>query len=129
MTHFICPGLQNTTGLQFEDFQQPGVRSSPVAVSEPGFRGRVSANTDVHHQNELRQGLGGRIQAADSDLDAMLDRTTPQRASAVAGPGPHSNGLALAALLVNVLNSQSYGKFQKKTQKAINRIKVCGFST
>ena len=46
------------------------------------------------HQVELRQGLGRRVPAADRDVDALLDRGPPERASPVAGQGPHADGLA-----------------------------------
>lgn len=50
--------------MQLEDFQQPGIRSSPGSVSEPGLRGRVPADQNVHDSDELRQGLGSRVQVS-----------------------------------------------------------------
>ena len=46
----LSPGLQDPSRLQPEDLQQPGVRRAPLAVGEPGLRGGVPADEDVHHQ-------------------------------------------------------------------------------
>lgn len=48
--------------MQPEDLQQPGVCRPPGSVCQPGLRGRVPADPDVHHPHELRQGLGSRVQ-------------------------------------------------------------------
>lgn len=48
--------------MQPEDLQQPGVCRPPGSICQPGLRGRVPADPDVHHPHELRQGLGSRVQ-------------------------------------------------------------------
>ena len=45
------------------------------------------------------------VQAADGDVDAVLDRDPPQRSSTVAGPRADADGLARPALLLHVLNA------------------------
>uniref|UniRef100_A0AAQ4QL92 Mothers against decapentaplegic homolog n=1 Tax=Gasterosteus aculeatus aculeatus TaxID=481459 RepID=A0AAQ4QL92_GASAC len=70
-----------------------------------GVRGRVPAHPDVHHPNELRQGLGGRVQATDGDQHPLLDRAAPQRPPAVARQGAHTNGLPQHPLLQRLLGA------------------------
>ncbi len=55
----------------------------------------------MYHTYELREGVGCRVPAADSDVDTLLDRAPPQRTPAVAGQGPHANGLAGHAMLLD----------------------------
>jgi hypothetical protein len=45
------------------------------------------------------------MQAADGDVDAVLDRAAPERAFAVAGPRAHADGLPAPALLLRVLGA------------------------
>lgn len=54
--------VQNTARLQFEDFQQSGVRSAPLAISESGIRGCVSIDADVYDTDVVCEGLGRRVQ-------------------------------------------------------------------
>lgn len=96
--------LQDTARLQPQDLQQPGIRGPAVAVGVAGLRGGVPAHAHVYYTHELRQGLGGRVQTSNSDIDAVLDRAAPERSAAVARPRPHSDGLASAALLLHVLD-------------------------
>ena len=96
-------GVQNTSRLQPQDLQQPGVCRAAGTVSQPGLRGRVPIDPDVHHPHEFCQGLGRRVPPANSHLDSLLDRAAPQRTAAMAGSGPHPNGLALHPLFVHEL--------------------------
>jgi hypothetical protein len=69
----------------------------------------------VYHSNELREGVGCRVPAADSDVDTLLDRTPPQRTPAVAGQGPHANGFAGHALLFYDVVTTTTTKAKKST--------------
>ena len=42
--------VQDTTGLQFEDFQQSGVCSFALTVSQPWVRGCVRADQNVYNK-------------------------------------------------------------------------------
>ena len=42
--------VQNPSGLQSQDLQQPGVCRPSLAVRQPRVRGRLRADQDVYHQ-------------------------------------------------------------------------------
>lgn len=48
--------------VQPEDLQQPGVCRPPGSVRQPGLRGGLPVDPDVHHPHELCQRLGSGIQ-------------------------------------------------------------------
>lgn len=58
----------------------------------------------MHNTDVVREGMGRRVQEADGHLDALLDRAPSERAAAVAGQGPHPDGVAAVALQFHVLN-------------------------
>ena len=98
-------GLQNPSGMQLKDLQQPGICLTVVSIGEPRLWGRLSAHPNVYHPNELRQRLGRRISETDSDFDSMLDRTPFERTSSMAGPGLDPNGIPYHSMLVHVVRS------------------------
>ena len=85
-------GLQDSTRLQLEDIQQPRVCGSVDSIGEPGLRGRLPTDQDVHRQNELRQGVGGGVPTAADHRYPLLDRGAPSRTSPVAGQGVDADG-------------------------------------
>lgn len=71
--------------MQPEDLQQPGVCRPPGSVCQPGLRGSLPADPDVHHPHELRQRLGSRVQVRSGarvmgeTQTAELGQPSPQR--------------------------------------------------
>lgn len=85
-------GLQDTGRVFAADIQQRGVRPAAVAVRQPRLRGGVRADQDVHHQDELREGMGRRVPQTGRDQHTVLDRGASARAASVAGQGAHPDG-------------------------------------
>lgn len=48
----------------------------------------------MHHQDILREGVGGGVQEEAGDGHPLLDRGPPQRSAAVAGQGPAADGVS-----------------------------------
>lgn len=89
--------------MQPQNFQQSRVRGPAVAVGQSRVRGGVLPHQDVHHPHVIRQGLGCGVPSPDRDQHPLLDRASPQRAPAVAGPGPHTDGLPFSAVQLHEL--------------------------
>ena len=115
--------VQDPSGLQLEDLQQPGVRRPALPVRQPRLRGGVRVDQDVHHQDVLRQGLGRWIPPAGRDVDSVLDRGAPSRTSPVAGQGVDADGKPpehhLLRLLV-VLELCAWSPMQVLLKQSIN---------
>lgn len=65
-------GLQDSTRLQLEDFQQSGIRSAVVAIGVAGLRSRLPIDEDVHDPNVVRERLGRRVQVSETNRPTML---------------------------------------------------------
>ena len=102
----LAPGhrLQDPARLQPPDIQQPRVRQPARPVRQPGLRGGVRPGADVHHQDQLREGLGRGVPPQDRDGHPLLDRGAPERAPAVAGQGADADGLPLPQVRVQQLD-------------------------
>ena len=111
----ICGHIYNIHNIYIYNWQY-----SSAAVGQSRVRGGVLPHQDVHHPHVIRQGryltiyistylpiyistylpiyistmcvsgLGCGVPAPDRDQHPLLDRASPQRAPAVAGPGPHT---------------------------------------
>ena len=78
----------------------------------------------MYHSYELREGVGCRVPAADGYVNALLDRAPPQRTPTVAGPGPHADGLAGDALLLDDVVTTTVTQRRRK-QKYFRVFKEC----
>ena len=57
----------------------------------------------MHHQDELREGLGSGVSATNRHVHALLDRAAFERPAAMARQGAHADGLAAFTLFLDVI--------------------------
>ena len=82
----------------------------------------------MHHQNELCEGLGRGVSPANGYLHSVLDRTSPQRTAAVARPGPHADGFAGDAMLVDDVSQRTDEQTTLRyLDRSRNKFKATGF--